>query len=385
MTGLSTDLDTVYIASSRFEAARVLQSLDSANKFRRLHGHGFMVSARANLPRDWARYPGGELPRLLQELTRQAQRLNYRSLNDVLLDPSDLNTASWLSTELNLPGLIGLDVQSTPDQGVSVGEQGNAQHEIWRRYRFQAAHRLPNVPAGHKCGRMHGHGFEVVLRASINEISSKNLLTYDTLDHAWARIASELKYRCLNDINGLENPTSEILASWIWQRLKDVLPELSLVTVFETASCGASFDGQSYRIWKDFSIDSAIKYRRAVAGDPRSSLHGYTYTLRLHLSAPLDQVMGWTVDFGDVKAVFDPVFKSLDHHPLHENVELAAISDGDTSSIAQWLFVKSRMLIPQLVRIDLFETEGCGALVGTGLPGSELPLARVTETGVTQE
>jgi 6-pyruvoyltetrahydropterin/6-carboxytetrahydropterin synthase len=99
--------------------------------------------------------------------------------------------------------------------------------------------------------------------------------------------------------------------------------------------------------------------------------------LRLNLSAPLDQVMGWTVDFGDVKEVFNPVFKSLDHHPLHENPELSLVSDGDTGSIAKWILIKTRALLPQLMRVDLFETEGCGASVGTDLQGPALPLVRV--------
>lgn len=393
MSGLSTPsnglhgLNVVHVASSRFEAARLLASVPNDNKFARLHGHGFIVSAYAALPADWAFYPGGELPRLTETLHRQAKRLHYRSLNDLLAEPSDVNLAAWFGRELGIAGVTDIVVQSTLDQGVSVNWAGDDQadghgsrHQVWRRYRFQAAHQLPHVPAGHKCGRMHGHGFQVLLCATADAASSGMAVDYDTLDRAWAPMAAQLSYQCLNQIPGLENPTSEILAAWIWQQIKPGLSNLSAVTVYETASCGATFNGDTYRIWKDFSIDSAIRYQHASVGDPRSALHGYTYTLRLHLSAPLDQVMGWTVDYGDVKAIFNPVFKSLDHHPLHEHPELAGVSQGDTASMAQCLFAKTQALLPPLVRLDLFETEGCGALVGADLQGPPLPLARVGET-----
>ncbi len=383
-------LMTRHVASTRFEAARQVSGLPAENKFARLHGHGFMVSVQtcpemlAETPADsalaaaidWPSYPGGEVPAMLTELQTLAKRLDYQWLNEVVPTPSDLGLARWFGQQLQMPYLSTIALQSTPEQGVlwGVGE-GAKGSLVWRRYRFQAAHQLPNVPSGHKCGRMHGHGFEVVLYAAADDT-----VTYSTLDAAWAQVAGDLSFRCLNDVPGLENPTSELLSSWLWQRLQPVLPALSAVTVYETASCGATFDGHRYRIWKDFSIDSAVLYQGAPAQDPRSRLHGYTYTLRLNLSAPLDTVMGWTVDFGDVKEVFNPVFKALDHHPLHEHPELGAASQGDTASMARWLFGKTQALLPSMVCVELYETEGCGALVGTDLNEAvlpSLPLARL--------
>ncbi len=392
-------LFTRHVASTRFEAAREVASMQG-NKFARLHGHGFLVSAfvdpvlteatevsgqvSGGESTSWPPYPGGEVPALFSELQQQAKRLDYQSLNAFVAQPSDVNLARWFADQLSgshqdsfagALGIGGIALQSTPEQGVMVGLA--AGWLVWRRYRFQAAHQLPNVPAGHKCGRLHGHGFEVVLYAG----SDSGSVDYDTLDRAWGEVSGILNYRCLNDVEGLENPTSEMLSSWLWQKLKGYLPTLSAVSVYETASCGATFDGEIYRIWKDFTIDSAVRYRHAGLGlgldHARASVHGYTYTLRLNLSAPLDQVMGWTVDFGDVKEVFNPVFKSLDHQPLHENPELSLVSDGDTASIAKWIFIKTRALLPQLMRVDLFETEGCGASVGTDLQGPPLPLVRV--------
>src|SRR5262249_20638156 len=188
----------------------------------------------------------------------------------------------------------------------------------WRRYVFQSAHRLPNVPPGHKCGRMHGHGFEVILHAN-QDLGARDLgVDYDYLDELWASIHAEFDQRCLNDIPGLENPTSELISSWIWRRLKPQLPELSWVTVYETAWCGAHFDGNRYRIWKELTLDSSVRLERAPEDDPRRCVHGHTYLLRLHLDAPLDEVLGWTIDFGDVKEVFTPVFQQIDHQPLYE-------------------------------------------------------------------
>jgi 6-pyruvoyltetrahydropterin/6-carboxytetrahydropterin synthase len=180
-----------------------------------------------------------------------------------------------------------------------------------------------------------------------------------------------LDHTCLNDIHGLHNPTSEIISAWIWNRLKPQLPELSWVTVYETASCGAHFDGRHYRIWKEMTLDSALQLKHAPEGDKRRRVHGHTYTLRLHLSAPLDQVMGWTIDFGDVKTQFDPIFKLLDHHPLHE---IPGLVDADAGNLARWIRDQAAPKLPQLDRIDLYETRGCGVILTWGELGPALPI-----------
>jgi 6-pyruvoyltetrahydropterin/6-carboxytetrahydropterin synthase len=218
---------------------------------------------------------------------------------------------------------------------------------------------------------MHGHGFEVIVHAN-QDLGSRPLsIDYDHLDEIWAPLNIELNYKCLNEIEGLDNPTSEILSSWLWKRVKPVLPELSWVTVFETGACGANFDGESYRIWKDFTMDSAVQLRRAPPEAPESGVHGHTFRLRLHIDAPLDTLMGWTIDFGDVKTLFDPVFKALDHQPLHE---IRGLRDTDTASVAEWIYQTTKADLPQLVRVDLFETEGCGSIVAQDVEGPALPV-----------
>jgi 6-pyruvoyltetrahydropterin/6-carboxytetrahydropterin synthase len=215
------------------------------------------------------------------------------------------------------------------------------------------------VPKGHKCGRLHGHGFEVIIRAHRDTGGETPPTDYEHLDELWAPLHRQLDHAYLNDIPGLHNPTSERIAKWIWDDLNGKRPQITSVTVKETAGCGAQFDGASYRIWKDVSLDCAVRLKRAPAGDQRRAIHGHTYTLRLHLSAPLDRVMGWVVDFGDVKALFDPLLQRLDHHPLHE---IDGIADADVGSLARYIRSETAVLLPSLSRVDLFSTGGCGAI-----------------------
>jgi len=369
MSTTPVSLSVLHAASSRFEAARQVDMLPAGHRCRNLHGHGFTATAYAHLPTAWVTYPGSEVTDLHRQVDRCAGLLNYGMLNNIVTQPTDENLARWIRDGLDAPGIDRVAVQSTPNQGVEVDARDHAQ--LWRRYRFQAAHRLPHVPLGHKCGRLHGHGFEVIVHAEQDLAGADMSIDYDILDKLWQPISAQLNYRCLNDIPGLSNPTSEMLSSWLWERLKPELPTLSRVAVYETASCGATYDGANYRIWKDFTIDSAVQLQHAPIDDPRHRIHGHTYTLRLHLGAPLDQIMGWTVDFGDVKAVFDPIFKSLDHHPLHEQTALA---DGDSTTIARWVYQRAQLELPQLTRVDLLESRGCGSMVGVDLSGPALPV-----------
>ncbi len=360
------------VASCRIEAACHVDVLPEGHRGRRLHGHSFLVSVFAQLPEGWASFPGAEVAELTQRLERVLAPLDYGLLNDHLPHPTDENLARWVRQRLEaeVPGIDRIAVQSTPHHGVDLDVHGHA--HVWRRYRFQAAHQLPNVPFGHKCGRMHGHGFEVIVHAN-QDIGERDLsIDYDHLDTLWAPLHFELNYRCLNEIEGLSNPTSEVLSAWLWRRLKAVLPELSWVSVFETGSSGANFDGAQYRIWKEFTLDSAVQLKHAPPEAPQHRVHGHTYTLRLHLSAPLDEVMGWTVDFGDVKALFKPLFKTLDHHPIHLIPD--GPEDGHTAAIADWVRRRAVQDLPPLARVDLYETEGCGSVATTDISAPALPI-----------
>lgn len=359
----------LYVAAAGFESACQVSCLASGHRASRLHGHSFWSEVRASLPIGWAPFPGAEVDALRESLQACIAPLDYRHLNDLIDTPTDENIARWIRQNITVPGIQTVGIQSTIHSGVDLDPLQHA--HVWRRYLFQSAHQLPNVPAGHKCGRMHGHGFEVIIHAN-QDVSGRDLsIDYDHLDALWAPIHAELHLACLNDIPGLENPTSEVISAWIWDRLKPQLPELSWVTVYETASCGAHYDGHHYRIWKELTLDSAVQLKRAPAGDPRRRIHGHTFTLRLHVHAPLDRVRGWTVDFGDVKTVFDPIFKQLDHHPLHE---VMGTQDADTASIARYVKQMALPGLPELDRIDLNETRGCGVILHWGELGPALPI-----------
>lgn len=360
---------TLTVASCRIESARHVDILPDRHPSKALHGHSFLISVYAYIPDDWAAFPGNEVNALRQRLEECVAPLNYSLLNNILSVPTDENIARWVRKQLNLEGLDRISVQSTVDQGVDLDAQGQA--HVWRRYQFQAAHRLPNVPVGHKCGRMHGHGFEVILHAN-QDLGDRDLsIDYDLLNEIWAPVQFQLNFQCLNEISGLHNPTSETISAWIWDKLKEVLPELSWVTVYETGTCGANYDGISYRIWKELTIDSAVQLKRATPDSHLARLHGHTFRMRLHLCAPLDAVMGWTQDFGDVKLIFDPIFKYLDHQPLYEYKNLP---DTDTASLATWTFQQAKEGLPHLSRLDLFETLGCGSVVFSDSLGPALPL-----------
>jgi 6-pyruvoyltetrahydropterin/6-carboxytetrahydropterin synthase len=353
-------VSTLFFASAGFDSARQFPP-DG-----RLHGHGFVAGVRCALAPGEARFPGEETQVVRRALSSCTDGLDRRLLNEQVPQPSDENLALWLRERWPLQGVQQLSLRSTPRQGVDLDAQGHV--HLWRRYGFQSAHRLPNVPPGHKCGRLHGHGFEALVQV---RSSAGQPVTHELLDALWAPLHAELNYSCLNELPGLDNPTSEALSRWIWQRLQPALPGLTRVSVYETASCGASHDGQGFRIWKDFTLDSALQFKRAPAGSPLRRVHGCTYTLRLHLSAPLDEVMGWAVDFGDVKELFTPIFLALDHHPLHERADLA---DCDSATLAAWVLERARAQLPQADRVDLYETEGCGASVAQADDTALLPI-----------
>ena len=358
---MSLPTHTVFCAQAGFEAARQLDALPAGHPSGRLHGHGFIAKLRCALPAGWAAFPGGEVERLRDQLQASAALLDHRLLNDQLPNPTDAHLARWLRERLDLPSGVELGVQSTAQRGAQLDEAGRV--TLWRRYAFQSAHWLPNVPLGHKCGTLHGHGFEAVLHVVAGQAHGGSAISHDDLDAMWAPLHCQLNYGCLNDLPGLANPTSEWLASWLWERLAPQLPGLVTVTVYETGSCGAVFDGVLHRIWKQMTLDAAVQLRHAPDGSGLRRLHGHTYTLRLHLAAPLDEMLGWAVDFGDVKSAFNPIFQQLDHQPVHQIADLA---DGDTASIADWIMERARLQLPQLDRVDLFETPGCGATVSVG-------------------
>ena len=116
--------------------------------------------------------------------------------------------------------------------------------EIFKSFTLESAHRLPNVPAGHKCARVHGHSFRVELHVSGPVDAHLGwVMDFADVKAAFDPLYRQLDHHYLNDVPGLENPTSENLAKWIWQQLKPTLAQLSAVVVHETCTSGARYTG----------------------------------------------------------------------------------------------------------------------------------------------
>nr|WP_026244632.1 6-carboxytetrahydropterin synthase QueD [Dasania marina] len=117
--------------------------------------------------------------------------------------------------------------------------------EIYKEFTFEAAHLLPHVEVGHKCGRLHGHSFivRIYVEDDINPHTGW-VMDFSELKQHFKPLYEQLDHNYLNDIEGLENPTSEILAQWIWHKLKPTLPILSQVYIKETCTSGCIYRGQ---------------------------------------------------------------------------------------------------------------------------------------------
>ena len=117
--------------------------------------------------------------------------------------------------------------------------------ELRKTFQFEAAHLLPHLPQSHKCRRLHGHSFRVDVVVS-GECNPKLgwLMDYADISEAFKPLLDRLDHYYLNEIPGLENPTSENLAAWIWQRLKPTLPLLTEIVVAETCVSRCVYRGE---------------------------------------------------------------------------------------------------------------------------------------------
>jgi 6-pyruvoyltetrahydropterin/6-carboxytetrahydropterin synthase len=116
--------------------------------------------------------------------------------------------------------------------------------ELRKTFQFEAAHLLPRLPETHKCRRLHGHSFRVEVAVSGDcDPQLGWVMDYADMSAAFNPIWQQLDHRYLNDIAGLENPTSENLAVWIWQRLQPALPLLTEIVVAETCQSQCVYRG----------------------------------------------------------------------------------------------------------------------------------------------
>ncbi|MCK5818112.1 MAG: 6-carboxytetrahydropterin synthase QueD [Psychromonas sp.] len=116
--------------------------------------------------------------------------------------------------------------------------------EINKKFTFEAAHKLPNVPKDHKCGRLHGHSYKLKLHLKGEiDLASGWFIDFAGINKIVKPTLNMLDHYYLNDIEGLENPTAEILAMWIWQKIKPDLPYLSAIEIMETCTSGVLYRG----------------------------------------------------------------------------------------------------------------------------------------------
>ena len=117
--------------------------------------------------------------------------------------------------------------------------------EIYKDFTFESAHSLPNVPEGHKCARLHGHSFmaRIYVSGPLGETSGW-VMDYADIKKICKTIIEKLDHYYLNELPGLENPTSEVIAKWLWKNIKPHLPELSAVELKETCTSGCIYRGQ---------------------------------------------------------------------------------------------------------------------------------------------
>jgi len=116
--------------------------------------------------------------------------------------------------------------------------------DIYKTFHIEAAHHLPHVPEGHKCRRLHGHSYRVDVHIS-GPLGADSgwVMDFSEIKAAFAPVFDQIDHRYLNEVPGLDNPTCENLAVWIWDALKPSLPLLSAVHVHETCTSGCTYRG----------------------------------------------------------------------------------------------------------------------------------------------
>jgi 6-pyruvoyltetrahydropterin/6-carboxytetrahydropterin synthase len=120
--------------------------------------------------------------------------------------------------------------------------------QLIKSFGFDAAHRLPEFPDGHKCRNLHGHTYrvDVVVAGDIPE-GQPHLIDFGDIRKAYEPLQQQLDHAYLNDIEGLEATTAEMIAKWLWDRLKPILPLLTLIRVYETADNCCEYGGPDWR------------------------------------------------------------------------------------------------------------------------------------------
>lgn len=221
------------VKTFQFEAAHTSKG--------RLHGHSYVVEVKCSGPCDavlgWL-VDYGEISERFAPLYRQ---LDHYLLDDVagMTDTSTTGIESWLDQRLagSMPHYESVrvriygDCAYLPKRIEAADAFGDAAQ---LRFGFEAAHYLPNLPESHKCRRMHGHSFRL-------EVASSDLAS---LEPVLRDVYDALDRTCLNEVAGLDNPTSEQTARWVWDYVRPRVPDLEFVAVAETCTARCIYRGE---------------------------------------------------------------------------------------------------------------------------------------------
>jgi 6-pyruvoyltetrahydropterin/6-carboxytetrahydropterin synthase len=114
-----------------------------------------------------------------------------------------------------------------------------------RKFRFEASHSLSHLPDDHPCHNLHGHSYalEIEVSGEVDE-DSGFLLDYAEIKKAVQPLLDNLDHKHLNDVDGLEKPTTELIARWLWNRIKPALPQLSRIAIQETPTTRCEYKGR---------------------------------------------------------------------------------------------------------------------------------------------
>lgn len=175
---------------------------------------------------------------------------------------------------------------------------------------LRSAHFLPNVPENHKCRRLHGHNFGLWISILIPSLNSDAAHSIEILQDFSESISAELDCKILNKISGLENPTSENIARWIFNRFAKINSNLVSVLCIETATSAASYNRHDqWLCWKSFDFESVW------APNPEKTI-GHSFRLSAGISGKLKSKFDWVLDFSEIKAAIQPLINQLDHQDL---------------------------------------------------------------------
>lgn len=338
-----------YIYRGTFEAALSFDGIGIPEKFKRFHGHSykFTISESNTIKQENAIFP-----RLVQINDSIKNRLDYQNINKTtgLSLPNDAFLIQWIINEFNNNEINYLSLKSTSDSGV-YWEKNSGFNGFWETL-IHSAHFLPNLPENHKCHNLHGHNFKIVL--GWKSECADNLMPYWSVKEIFNPFFLRLHQKILNDIPGLENPTSEGLCFWLWEKIKIVFPELSSVTVYETATSGCTYRGNNWESFKELNMDCAI--------DGPKGIMGHSYIIKLFVTGKLDPTFNWTLDFGEIKNRFAPFYKMIDHKYLSQ-VEGLISPDKQKNlllELALWIFKRLQGAIPILSAVQIEDTPESG-------------------------